>query len=333
MHTTQSMLTFSILGASGYSGQETLDRALAHSALELVALGSDSLAGRPASALDPRLGQVRLPSFVTNDEALDARADVVFCCLGHERAAALVPPPDTVVVDLSGAHRLTDAAAYDTWYGFEHSRPFELSDWSYGLPELAPPTGSLIANPGCYATAALLALLPLVDAIEPVGVVVDGKSGVSGAGRRLQESSHANAVLGNLAPYRVGSHQHEPEIAQLLGFDVCFVPHLLPIRRGLVATCYVTPSEPGLRERLEAAYATSAVVNVLPEGSVPELSRVQGTDAAEVALFADRATGRAIVICALDNLGKGAAGQAMQNANLALGLDETAGLRLTGVLV
>ena len=327
------MPTVSILGASGYSGQETLDRVLAHPELELLALGSDSLAGQPVGARDPRLGRLALPSFVSNEQALAAGADLVFCCLGHERAAALDPPADTVVVDLSGAHRLLDADAYAAWYGFRHPRPHGLADWCYALPEVVPPTGPLVASPGCYATAALLALAPLADAIDPGSVDVDAKSGVSGAGRELRESSHAGAVLENLAPYRVGSHQHEPEIAQALGFDVCLVPHLLPIRRGLVATCYVTGPERELRDRLEAAYATSPVVTLLPEGVVPDLSRVQGTDAAELALFTDRATGRAIVICALDNLGKGAAGQAVQNANLALGLDETAGLRLSGVLV
>src|ERR687896_89099 len=326
------MLPVAILGASGYSGQEALDRVLAHPELEPVALGSDSLAGNPAQALDPRLARVELPAFVTNDAALAAGADLVLCCLDHERAAALEPPDGAVVVDLSGAHRL-HAAAYPEWYGFEHPRPSELGAWSYSIPELAPPQTELVANPGCYATAVLLALAPLDGAIEPASVVVDAKSGVSGAGRTLKESSHAGAVLENLAPYRVGAHQHEPEIARFLGFDVCFVPHLLPVRRGLVATCYAVPTAGDLRERLEAAYATTAVVTVLPEGAVPELSRVQGTDAAELALFTDRATGRAIVICALDNLGKGAAGQAIQNANLVLGFDETAGLRLAGVLV
>jgi N-acetyl-gamma-glutamyl-phosphate reductase len=327
------MPSVSILGASGYSGQETLDRVLSHPELELVALGSNSLAGTPAETLDPRLARIGLPAFVANDEALAVGAELVFWCLEHERAAALEPPEDAVVVDLSGAHRLTRPEAYDEWYGFAHPRPESLGDWCYSLPELAPPTGQLVANPGCYATAALLALAPLADAVEPASVVVDAKSGVSGAGRTLRESSHANAVLENLAPYRVGTHQHEPEIAQLLGFDVCFVPHLLPVRRGLLATCYVTPREPDLRDRLDAAYAASPVVTLLPEGAAPELSRVQGTDAAELAFFTDRATGRAIVICALDNLGKGAAGQAVQNANLALGLDETAGLRLAGVPV
>src|SRR5215208_2678867 len=304
------MPTAAILGTSGYSGQETLDRVLAHPELNLVALGSDSLAGRAAGALDPRLNG-NLPAFVTNEQA----------------AAA-----DAVVVDLSGAHRLQDAALYAEWYGFDHPAPESLSDWSYALPEHRAPSGRLLANPGCYATAALLALAPLVDAIDHSSVVVDAKSGVSGAGRRLKASSHAGFVLENLSPYRVGTHQHAPELAQQLGFPVCFVPHLLPVRRGLLATCYVEPLE-DLRPLLEAAYATSPAVRVLPEGVRPELSRVQHTDCAELALYEDRATGRAVVVSVLDTLGKGAAGNAVQNANLALGLDETAGLRLAGVLV
>ena len=164
-------------------------------------------------------------------------------------------------------------------------------------------------------------------------VVVDAKSGVSGAGRSLKQSSHAAVVLENVSPYRVGQHQHEPEIARQLGFPVCFVPHLLPVRRGLLATCYASATADDLRDRFEAAYASAPAVDLLPDGDAPDLSRVQGTDAAEVSLFEDRATGRAIVICAIDNLGKGAAGQAIQNANHALGLAGTAGLRLHGVLV
>jgi N-acetyl-gamma-glutamyl-phosphate reductase len=319
-----------ILGASGYSGQETLDRVLGHPALEAVALGSDSLAGSPASALDPRLNG-SLPPFVSNDEAAAAGAELVLCCLDHERAAALEPPEGAIVVDLSGAHRLP-AALYPEWYGFEHPAADRLGAWSYAVPELFPPATPLIANPGCYATAVLLALAPLADAIEPSGVVVDAKSGVSGAGRTLKAASHAGFVLENVSPYKIGSHQHAPEIEQALGFPVCFVPHLLPVRRGLIATCYVTPAG-DLREALEAAYASTPAVTVLPDGIAPELSRVQGTDAAEIGVFADRATGTGIVVCALDNLGKGAAGQAVQNANLALGLDETAGLRLSGVPV
>ena len=331
----RGMAYTAIIAASGYSGQETLDRVLSHPELELVALGSDSLAGEPADALDPRLQRngTELPAFVTNDEALSSGAELVFVCLDHERAAALDPPATGVIVDLSGGHRLQDAAQYDRWYGFTHPEPAGLADWAYAVPELAPPDGRLIANPGCYATAAVLAVGPLVGAIDPATVVIDAKSGVSGAGRTLKASSHATHVLENLSPYRVGTHQHAAEIEQSFGFPVCFVPHLLPVRRGLIATCYARPVSDDLRSRLESAYASSPAVTVLEPGLIPELSRVQNTDEAEVALFEDRATGQAIVICAIDNLGKGAAGQAVQNANLALGLDESLGLKLHGVTV
>jgi len=303
------MVRTSITGVSGFAGQETLDRVLAHPELTLVALGSDSLDGQAAAVLDPRLarnGHGSLPAFVSNEEAVAAGADLVFVC----GELALEPPDDAVTVDLSG-HRFDDG-------------------WSYALPELAPPAGPWIANPGCYATAALLALGPLKDVVDPASVVVDGKSGISGAGRTLSDRAHAAAVLENITPYAVGAHKHEPEIEQLLGFPVCFVPHVVPLRRGLVCTCYVSASEDP-RPLLAAAYAGSHVVAVTD--AVPDLARLQGTDAAEVAAFEDQATGRWIVICALDNLGKGAAGQAVQNANLALGLEETMGLRLSGVLV
>ena len=319
------MIATAIVGCNGYTGQETLDRVLAHPDLEVVALGSNSLAGQGAAALDLRLNG-SLPVFVSNEEALSAGAELVFLCLDHAEAAAVEPADGAVVVDLSGGRRLVDAVQARAWYGTAPGA------WSYGLPELYPPSGPLVANPGCYATAALLALGPLADAIDTGSVVVDAKSGVSGAGRSPKPSSHAGFVLENLAPYAVGAHRHAPEIAQQLGFPVCFVPHLLPVRRGLLATCYVRTGE-DVRGLLEAAYSTSPVVRVLPEGVTPELSRVQGTDTAEIGVFEDGATGTAIVICALDNLGKGAAGQAVQNANVVLGLDETLGLRLQGVLV
>ena len=262
-----------ILGCAGYSGQETLDRVLRHPALEVVALGSDSLAGQGASALDPRLNG-SLPAFMPNDTAAASGADVLFLCLDNEAATAFEPPADTVVVDLSGAHRLLDDELARGWYGGAPGA------WSYGLPELYPAEGPLIANPGCYATAALLALAPLAAVVQGP-VVVDGKSGVSGAGRTLKQSSHAGSVLENVSAYAVGEHRHAPEIAQQLGFPICFVPHLLPVRRGLLATCYVH-TDADVRALLEAAYITSAVVRVLPEGVTPELARVQGTDAAEL---------------------------------------------------
>ncbi len=324
MHNTHIVPSVAILGTAGYTGQETLDRLLAHPGLELIALGSETLAGRPAHALHPGLDG-NLPMFTPNHEAAASGADVIFLCLGNAEAAAFVPPEGAVVVDLTGVHRLADPAAAEHWYGVVPGA------WSYGLPEVHPADGRLIANPGCYATASLLALFPLRDVVEG-DVIVDAKSGMTGAGRTLRDSSHAGAVLENFAPYAVGAHRHSAEIAQELGFQVSFVPHLLPVRRGLLATCYVRTGADA-RALIEAAYADSPVVRVLPEGIEPEIGRVQGTDGAEIGIFTDRATGMTIVVCAEDNLGKGAAGQAVQNANLALGLDATAGLRLGGVLV
>jgi N-acetyl-gamma-glutamyl-phosphate reductase len=330
------MAYVSIVGSAGYTGQETLDRVLRHPELELYAVGSDSLAGQDATALDPRLnrnGGKRVPRLITNAAALACEADVTFLCLPHEEAAELEPPARGVVIDLSGAHRLADPAQYEAWYGFTHPRPEGLGDWSYGLPELSTPEGRLVANPGCYATAVLLALGPIAAAVEPGSVVVDAMSGMTGAGRSPRPSTHAGSVLENVSPYKVGSHQHVAEIAQVLGFPVSFTPHLLPVRRGLLATCNVRSTGSDLRALLGEHYAASPVVTVLPEGVAPELARVQHTDGAEIGVFEDRHTDRTIVICALDNLGKGAAGQAVQNVNALFGLGATAGLRLAGVLV
>jgi N-acetyl-gamma-glutamyl-phosphate reductase len=316
------MLTAAILGTAGYTGQETLDRLLGHPSIEVAALGSDSQAGKAAETLDPRLNG-SLPPFVGNAEAAASGADVLFLCLAHAEAAAFEPPAGGVVVDLSGAHRLRDSASAERWYGTAPGA------WSYGLPEIAPPEGRLIANPGCHATAALLALWPLRDGLDG-RVVIDSKTGMTGAGRGLRDSTHAGFVLENLSPYAVEGHRHAPEIEQALGRAVTFVPHLLPVRRGLLVTCYVLV-EGDARALLEAAYASSPAVRVLPEGVVPELARVHGTDAAEIGVFANGDA--TVVICAIDNLGKGAAGQAVQNANLVLGLPETEGLRLAGVRV
>ncbi|MGZ4360177.1 MAG: N-acetyl-gamma-glutamyl-phosphate reductase [Gaiellaceae bacterium] len=330
------MISTAIVGTAGYTGQETLDRVLRHPELELVALGSDTFAGEPASVLEPRLLGLdgAVPELVTNEQALRSGAELVFLCVENERAAAVDPPAEAVVVDLSGAHRLRDASGYERWYGFTHPKPEALGNWFLSLPELAPPTGRLIANPGCYVTATLLALAPIAADVDPNSVVVDGKSGTTGAGRSLKPSLHAGAVLENTAPYKVGTHQHVPEIAQFLGFAPTFVAHLLPVRRGLICTCYVRGIGAQVaRSKLAQAYESSPVVTVLPEGIVPELGRLQKTDEAEIGVFEDTVTGATIVICAEDNLGKGAAGQAVQNANLALGLPETAGLRIGAVTV
>jgi N-acetyl-gamma-glutamyl-phosphate reductase len=326
------MLSTAILGVAGYTGQETLDRVLLHPELEVIALGSDSQAGQEAAVLDPRLRRNgTLPALVSNDEALAAGAELILSCLPNERAAELEPPGEATVLDMSGAHRLAPAL-YPDWYGFEHPRPDAQADWCYALPELQPPTTRLIANPGCYATAALLALAPLKDVVDPGTVVVDGKSGVTGAGGTPSMRTIAGTVLDNVTPYKVGTHQHVPEMAQLLGFAPTFVPHVLPLKRGLICTCIVD-TDADARGLLEAFYAGSQVVSVLPAGQAPEIARVLLTDAVEIGVFTDRSTGRTIVIAAEDNLGKGAAGQLIQNANRWLGFEETLGLRLHGVTV
>src|SRR5258706_7879810 len=200
------MIAAAVLGCAGYTGQEPLARLLAHPGIEPVALGSDSQAGTRPGSFDPRLNG-DLPAFVRNAEAAASGAELIFLCLGHAASAAFEPPDGAVVVDLSGAHRLRDAAVATRWYGVAPGA------WSYGLPEVSPPEGRLIANPGCYATAALLALWPLRDAIEDT-VVVDAKSGMTGAGRGLKQSNHAGFVLDNFSPYAVEGHRHAPEIEQ-----------------------------------------------------------------------------------------------------------------------
>jgi N-acetyl-gamma-glutamyl-phosphate reductase len=298
----RALRTAGVAGASGYGGLE-LQRLLAgHPQLRATALQARS------GGYDP----------IDADEL--ARCDVAFLALPHGESRTLgeaLEAAGTPVVDLGS--------------------DFRVDGWTYGLTELAREDvreARTVANPGCYATAAILALAPLKDAVEPDSVIVDAKSGVSGAGRTPSETTLAGSVLENHKPYSIGRHRHLLEMQMMLGFAPAFVPHLLPIRRGLLATCYVDGvAVDDARALLEAAYAGSPVVQVLPEGVVPEIERVVHTDAVELAVFADPPSGRTIVVAAEDNLGKGAAGQAMQNANLALGLSETHGLRLYGVKV
>ena len=331
------MAYVSIVGASGYAGQEVLDRVLAHPELQLHALGSDSLAGRDATALDPRLnrnGGKRAPQFIPNAAALDSHADVTFLCLSHEEAAAIRPPARGVVVDLSGAHRLRDAAAYVDWYGFDHPFPDALGCWSYGLPELEEPTGRMIANPGCYATAALLALAPLADAIEPTDVVIDAKSGVSGAGREPSRTTHFIAADENLTPYKVEGHRHTPEIEQELAvlgapLRVSFTPHLVPLAQGELVSSYVTPSRAVSDAELADLYREAYQGERWVELSLgpPGVLEVRDTNYCRISVHVDGRTQRVRVFAAIDNLWKGAASQAVQNLNLMFSLDEAAGLR------
>jgi N-acetyl-gamma-glutamyl-phosphate reductase len=334
-----------ILGASGYAGAELLRLLARHPGLQVAWAAGDQAAGQPIAARYPGLraayGEL---SFCSLEEGLEKGADVLFLALPHGRAATIDPAAlgARLLVDLSADFRLHDPAAYPVWYGVEHPRPEQLGAWPYGLPELHREQlrgADRVAVPGCYPTAALLAIAPLVGAglVEPDGIVIDAKSGLSGAGRSLADPYLFAQANENVTPYAVASHRHTPEIEQELGLAagrplaVTFTPHLVPATRGLVATCYATQAGAGQDPHacLAAAYADEPFVDLLPPGGGwPATRAVATTNRAQVAAVADPRTGRVVAAAAIDNLVKGAAGQAVQCANLALGLPETAGLDL-----
>jgi N-acetyl-gamma-glutamyl-phosphate reductase len=333
------------VGASGYSGAVAARLVAAHPSLALAFVTSDKLAGTPARR---HLG-VAVPkdlAFSRNDEAtkLGGECDVALLATPAEVAAELAPKllaahANLRVVDLSGAFRLGDADAYPKHYGFTHAAPDQLASAWYGLPELfgAPPAGTrLVSNPGCYPTATLLALAPLVreGLVDCDGIIVDAKSGVSGAGVQAKQDYSFVEIDEDLRAYKLLGHQHTPEIARHLGLAanvaaprLTFTPHLVPLRRGLLATCYARP-RPGataarVNECLADAYASSAFVDVTAPGEVT-MKSVVGTNRARVGATADADV--VIAIGVIDNLLKGAAGQALQNVNLLFGLGESAGL-------
>jgi N-acetyl-gamma-glutamyl-phosphate reductase len=340
------MVTAGIIGASGYTGAELLRLLAAHPELEVRYATADSQAGATAAAMYPSL-TAAYPNLVFEPFELDrARGlDVVFLGLPHQASLALAP--DLVgrvgcVVDLSAAFRLRDAAAYPRWYGFEHDQPDLLAEAVYGLPELtrAELKGArLVATPGCYVTAATLALAPLLAAglIDPSGLIVDAASGVSGAGRAPTPTNAFCTVDENFVAYGLLNHRHTPEIEQNLGgAQVLFTPHLAPMNRGILATCYARPAA-GRRldvddpiETLRAAYADEPFVVAIDES--PSTKATLGANTAQVTARFDERTGYVLALCALDNLTKGASGGALQAANVALGLDETAGLPTVGMM-
>jgi N-acetyl-gamma-glutamyl-phosphate reductase len=337
-----------VLGASGYAGAELLRLLAGHPDLDVAWAAGDQAAGQPLASRYPGLraayGEL---AFCAVDEGLEKGADVIFCALPHGRSAEIAAralAAAAVVVDLSADFRLRDPGAYPIWYGAEHPFPDQLGAWPYGLPELHRDQlrgASRVAVPGCYPTAALLALAPLVAAglVATDGIVVDAKSGLSGAGRSLTDPNLFVQANENVGPYKVGSHRHTPEIEQELALaagapvTVTFTPHLVPASRGILATCYATLAPSAGDEELAAcyaaAYAGEPFVDLLdPAGGWPATRAVATTNRAQVAAAADRRTGRVVAAAAIDNLVKGAAGQAVQCANLALGLPETAGLDL-----
>lgn len=323
-----------VLGASGYGGLELLRLAEMHPGIEVVAAAANRSAGEPVASFDARFELSTDAVFVGTEEALETSADIVFSSLPAGKSAELLSGHDGPVVDLSGDFRLTDPSAYEDWYGFTHPHPEELGSWVYGLTEwtrdeISP--ASKIAGPGCYAALALLGLGPLAEANLLQGpIYMDARSGVSGAGRA---SSSGSPDVEGVRPYRPIRHQHIVEIEQQLAVlgasvNVSFVPHLVPMFRGISMTCFVhtPPSKREVSECLRDRYVAEPFVEVLGEGDLPDTASVIGTNSAQLATVWDERTATWLILGALDNLGKGAAGQAIQNANLILGYPETLGL-------
>ena len=338
------MVRVGIIGASGYTGAELLRIAATHPDYEVVVATGDTQAGTRASALYPSLA-VHYPDLVFTefDEATASGLDLVFLGLPHEASMALAPKlvgRVGCVVDLSAAYRLKDASLYPGWYGFEHDQPELLAEAVYGLPELYRSElkgARLVATPGCHVTAASLALQPLVaeGLIEPSGIIVDNATGITGAGRALKQSSMFCTVDENFEAYGLLDHRHTPEIEQVVGAQVLFTPHLAPMNRGILSTCYARPaagtavSTESLLGALRNAYSGEPYIAVRSES--PSTKATLGSNAAHLTARYDARTGWVMVICAIDNLTKGASGGAVQAANVALGLAETAGLTSVGV--
>lgn len=333
--------TAAVAGASGYAGGELLRLLLAHPDLELGPVAAGKAAGSRVTDSHPQLPQLGDRLFTETTPQALAEADIVFLALPHGQSAALAAalPADLPVVDLGADHRLAAAADWDRFYDTPYA-----GHWPYGLPELFRTDlhcATRIAGPGCNATAMTLALGPLLAAglVEPTDLVIMTASGTSGAGRAATANLLGSEVMGDLSAYKVAAHRHTPEVRQslrqLAGTEVTltYTPVLAPMPRGILATCTArtTASENALREALHQQYADEAFVHVLPPGRWPHTAATAGSNACHLQVAVDTDAGRAVVVAALDNLGKGAAGQALQCANLALGLPETAGLSASGI--
>lgn len=338
------MISVGIIGASGFTGAELLRICASHPHFEVKYATGDSQAGTLARSLYPSLSAT-YPNLVFEEFEIGKAlaCDVLFLGLPHEASLELVPQlvnKVKLVVDLSAAFRLTDTSKYPQWYGFAHTHPELVASAVYGLPELYREqlkTARLIATPGCYVTAASLALQPLVKAgaIDPVGVIVDSASGVSGAGRAAKHSNSFNTVDEDFTAYGLLDHRHTPEIEQVTGAQILFTPHLAPMNRGILATCYArpaagtTPTTASLLATLARAYAKEPLV-VVGQNS-PSTKATLGTNVTHITARYDERTGYVMVLSALDNLAKGASGGAVQAANVALGLNELDGLSMVGM--
>jgi N-acetyl-gamma-glutamyl-phosphate reductase len=338
------MIRVAIVGASGYTGVELLRLLENHPGVQVSCVTAGQNAGEEISTLFPSLiGRISLRCEETDVALVADRAEFVFTALPHQTAMAVVPgflDAGKKVVDLSADYRLQNVTEYETWYQ-KHSSPHLLAEAVYGLPEISRErvrTARLVANPGCYPTSVALALAPLLreGLVDLDSLIIDSKSGTSGAGRSAKVGSLFCEVNEGFKAYSVGNHRHTPEIEQTLSalagrkVLVNFTPHLLPVNRGILSTCYANlgkaASTAELLELYRDHYGQEFFVRVLGEGSLPNVAYVRGSNFCDIGLVSDPRTGRVIVVSAIDNLVKGAAGQAVQNMNLMLGFEEKAGL-------
>jgi len=341
-------INVAILGASGYTGAELLRFLLVHPKVRIAALTADRKAGSTMAEAFPQFIGVDLPRLVTIAEVDWDGIDLVFCALPHATTQEVLKtvPARVKIVDLSADFRLSDPAAYEYWYGHAHQALELQTEAVYGITEFAREAvakARLVANPGCYTTCSQLPVVPLLEAgaIDPDEIVIDAASGVSGAGRAAKEANLFCEVSEGYHAYGVGHHRHMAELEE--GFSraagrpvvASFTPHLVPMNRGMLATIYVkclggaTPQS--LSEILEKRFAGEIFVKVLPFGSVPQTRHVRGSNRAYISVAKDRRAGRAIVMCVIDNLVKGASGQAIQNMNVMMGWKEDLGIEAVGV--
>ncbi|MGB6231394.1 MAG: N-acetyl-gamma-glutamyl-phosphate reductase [Litorimonas sp.] len=337
-----------IYGASGYTGSEAVRLLLQHPHMRITGLSAHSRADEDYGSVFPSFAGRDLPRTQRIEDIDLADVDVVFSCLPHstgQTAIANALESVETVIDVSADFRLSRPELFERVYGQLHTQPDFLAERVYGLSEYARddlPGSRLVACPGCFPTSALLALLPgaAADMFDGSAPIIDSKTGVTGAGRKASLGLHFSEVSDGAHPYGIGQHRHAPEMEQELarvGYDtkVSFTPHLIPMNRGMISTCYVGLRDgvtvQDLRLHYEQRYMSDPFVTVLPDGSVPQTRHVRGTNQALVSLHADRVSGRAIIVSVIDNLVKGSSGQAVQNYNLTQGWDETLGLGATAL--
>lgn len=336
--------SIAIIGASGYTGAELIRLLLNHPHVQIAALTGDTQAGKEIGEVYPHLRFKGLPKLVTLEQVDFSGIDVAFCCLPHGTTQTVIAglPAHLKVIDLSADFRLADPALYAQWYGHAHQAVALQKEAVYGLTEInraQVKTARLVANPGCYPTSASLPLIPLLKAgaIEKTGIIIDAKSGVTGAGRSAKQANLFTEINDGISAYGIGAHRHTPEIEQALGgaVNVTFTPHLMPMNRGILSTIYVKlaagNTAESLREILLKQYRDEAFVHVLPQGAMPSTHQVRGTNDCVMGVFADRVAGQAIIVSVIDNLVKGASGQAVQNMNVMCGFAESTGLQLSAV--